>query len=95
MTHARWLVKADLAGPPAGRRAEAGEATEGPRPHALVVEGEWTQPGGAQSAAQAYEYARHLKTPVDGEAPDGFDAFPFCEASIHAVVVANRCPRNA
>jgi hypothetical protein len=63
-------------------------------PHALVVEGEWTQPGGAQSAAQAYEYARHLKTPMDGEAPDGFGAFPFREASIHAVVVANRRPKT-
>ncbi len=62
-------------------------------PHALVVEGEWTQPGGAQSAAQAYEYARHLRTP-GGEAPDGFGAFPFHEASVHAVVVANRCPQR-
>lgn len=60
--------------------------------HVLVIEGEWTQPGGAQSAAQAYEYAHHIQNVDDGEAPVGFGAFPFHEAAVHAVVVANRCP---
>lgn len=63
-------------------------------PHVLVIEGEWTQPGGPQSAAQAYEYGRHLQMCGDSEAPRAFEAFPFHEAAIHAVVVANRCPKK-
>ena len=60
--------------------------------HVLVVEGEWTQPGGAQSAAQAYEYARHFQDRNNDNALAGFAGFPFHRATIHAVVVANRCP---
>jgi hypothetical protein len=60
--------------------------------HVLVIEGEWTQPGGAQSTAQVYEYARHLQKPAESEAPAGFGSFPFHDATVRAVVVANRCP---
>lgn len=63
----------------------------GDEEHALVIEGEWTQPGGTQSAAQAYEYARRLQDPGT-PAPVGFEDFRFDNAVIHAIVVANRCP---
>ncbi|HTN25742.1 MAG TPA: hypothetical protein VL120_17275 [Solirubrobacteraceae bacterium] len=65
--------------------------SERAKQHALIIEGEWTQPGGAQSAAQAYEYARRLQDP-EASAPAGFEDFRFRDAVVHAVVVANRCP---
>ena len=57
-----------------------------------MIEGEWTQTAGAESAAQAYEYARRIMsrgTLADGAFLFGLDPNVVKKAPFHALVVAN------
>ena len=63
------------------------------KPVLVVIEGEWTHVGGAESAAQAYEYARRIKergTLAKGAKLFDLDRAAVKRAPIHAIVVANR-----
>ncbi len=68
------------------------------RRHFLVIEGEWTGPGGSQAAAQAYEYARRIKDPgpeAQGTTVFGHRVEDVQDDAVHAVVVANVVPARS
>ena len=66
--------------------------------HFLVVEGKWRAIGGSQAAAQAYEYARRIKSPGDlagGRTVFDLDVAEVQDDVVHAVVVANVVPERS
>ena len=63
------------------------------RPELLVIEGEWTHIGGAESAAQAYEYSQLIMDAgalANGASLFGLSPRVVRKARFHALVVANR-----
>lgn len=71
-------------------------ATRGHR--IIVVETEWSTPGGAESAAQAWEYAARLRKAkkfADGKKRFGLSARDIDRATLWPVVVANQVPTRS
>lgn len=66
--------------------------------HFLVVEGKWRNVGGSQAAAQAYEYARRIKSPdarAAGRTVFNLDVHDVKDDVVHALVVANRVTKRS